>query len=403
MSVHANKTTILCIASYFKGEAFLEEAKRQGAQVLLLTQESLAGEAWPRASIDEVFLMPDLSKIPDVINGVSYLCRSHQIDQIIPLDEYDVETVATLREHLRISGMGQTQTRKFRDKLVMRQQTSAKGIIVPQFTSVINYDTLREYMERVAPPWVLKPRTEAGAMGIRKIHEQEEFWCALDELGDRQSFFLLEHYIPGDVFHVDSIITNGEIVFASVQQYGQPPMNVAHEGGIFTSRILPAKAKDAVALRALNAQVIEALGLDHGVTHAEYIKGHGDGQLYFLEIAARVGGAHIADLIAQATGVNLWAEWAKVEIAYINGQKYKIPPVQKNVGGLLVSLAKQEFPDLSAYDDPEVVWRLKKKQHAGLVIVSPDEKRVQSLLDTYILRFVDDFLAVAPPRDGHQH
>lgn len=397
------KITILCISSYFKGEEFLREAKRQGAEVLLLTQENIAGEAWPRDHIDEVFLMPDLSKIQDVINGVTYLCRSRIIDLIIPLDEYDVENVAILREHLRLPGMGQTKTKSFRDKLVMREVTSSKGIRVPPFTSVINYDRLREFMNRVSPPWVLKPRTEAGAMGIKKIHEQEELWRWLDQLGDRQSFFLLEQFVPGDVYHVDSIVDKGQIVFASVQKYGKPPMNVAHEGGIFTTRTLPSDAEAAISLRQFNSQVVAALSMEHGITHAEYIKGHQDNQFYFLEIAARVGGAHIADLIAAATGINLWAEWARLEIAHQRGEAYTLPPVQRNAGGLLVSLAKQEHPDLTHYNDPEVVWRLDKKQHAGLIVISSDYQRVEQLLEQYAERFAADFLAVAPPRDRPAH
>jgi len=46
-----------------------------------------------------------------------------------------------------------------------------------------------------------------------------------------------------------------------------------------------------------------------GVTHAEYIRAHADGRYYFLEIAARVGGAFIADLVDVSTGINLWREW----------------------------------------------------------------------------------------------
>lgn len=395
--------TILCLSSYFKGEAFLREAKRQGCRVLLLTEEKLKDEKWPRESIDDFLLMPDLSRLQDVINAVSYLCRAQDIRRIFALDEYDVETAAALREHLRLPGAGQTLTRFFRDKLAMRMKASDGGIAVPPFTPVFNYDRLRDYMGRVPPLWLLKPRTEAGAMGIKKIHEPEELWRWLDALGDRQSHFLLEQYIPGDVFHVDSIIWEGEIIFASAQQYGQPPMNVAHEGGIFTTRTLPPESDEAQALYALNRQVIQTLGLPHGVTHAEYIRSHAERRYYFLEIAARVGGAFIADLIEAATGLNLWAEWARLEIAHARGQVYQLPERRRKHGGLLVSLARQEYPDMSAYNDPEVVWRIDKKHHAGLVVVSEDQTRVQSLLNDYTQRFITDFMAVQPPKDRPTH
>lgn len=394
-----SEPTILCLASYFKGEAFIEQAKREGCRVLLLTEEKLADSAWPRHAIDEVFLTPDLSNERWVINTVAYLCRERVIDRIIPLDEYDVPMAAALREHLQIGGMGESATRRFRDKLTMRNGAREAGLPVPEFTGVFNYDRLREFMGRVPAPWLLKPRTEAGAMGIKRINHPEELWRWLDQLGDEQTFFLLEQYVPGDVYHVDSLVWDSKIVFASAQKYGQPPLNVAHEGGVFVTRTLPEKSPEAKALRKLNEQVIKALGLWRGAAHAEYIKAHADGQFYFLEVAARVGGAHIADLIEQAVGVNLWAEWARITAADIRGVEYEVPEKKQNAGGLLVCLAKQEHPDLSAYNDPEVVWRLDKKNHAGLVVASPDPERVRALVDSYVQRFAVDFLAYAPPKD----
>ncbi len=395
--------TILCLASFFKGDRFLQQVKKEGSRVLLLTEEKHANEKWPRESIDEVFLMPDLSKTQDVINAVSYLFRGNQIDRIIPLDEYDVENVATLREHLRLPGMGQTQTRFFRDKLSMRQKAQEGGLPVPNFTSVFNYDRLREFMSRVPPPWMLKPRTEAGAMGIKKITDTEGLWRGLDTLGDQQSGFLLEQYIPGDVFHVDSIIWKNEILFTSAQKYGRPPLDVSHGGGIFTTRTLAPDSEDAKALKELNARVISTLGQESGVTHAEYIKSYEDGRFYFLECAARVGGAHISDLIEASTGINLWEQWARLELALAKGESYTLPPTQQRYGGLLVSLARQDYPDTSAYNDPEIVWRMDKKNHVGMIVTSDDPKRVQQLLDNYVERFTGDFLAVAPPKDKATH
>ena len=64
-------------------------------------------------------------------------------------------------------------------------------------------------MERVPAPWVLKPRSEASAIGIKKMHAPDEVWRTLEQLGDRQSFYLLERFVPGDIFHVDSIVSEG--------------------------------------------------------------------------------------------------------------------------------------------------------------------------------------------------
>ena len=391
--------TLLCLASYFKGADFLQAARKLGAHTILITREKLADEPWPTESIDERFLVPDLSRRPDIVYAVSYLARERIIDRIVPLDDYDVETAATLREHLRLPGIGESLVRHFRDKLAMRIQASKAGLPVPAFTPLFNYDRLRAFMERVPPPWVLKPRSEAGAMGIKQIHHSDELWRRLDELGDEQSFFLLEDYVPGQVFHVDGIVSSGKVAFALASKYSQPPMNVAHEGGVFMTRTLPDDDEEAAAVLEMNEQLQSALGMLHGATHAEFIKGQ-DGRFYFLETAARVGGANIHEMVEAAAGVNLWEEWAKIEVAQIREEPYRPPDTRGEFAGLLVCLARQEWPDTAHYDDPEVVWRLgDKKHHAGLIVRSPDVERVQALLDDYGRRFAHDFLAVAPPHD----
>jgi len=389
--------TILCMSSYEKGQEFIREAKRQGWRVLLLTVEKLKDADWPRDHIDEVYLMPNLTERRHVINAVSYLARAINLDRVVALDEFDIEMAATLREHLRVAGMGETTSRYFRDKLAMRLRAEEKGIRVPEFCQVLNHDKLRDYTSRVPGPWMLKPRSSASAIGIKEVNVADDLWPILDGLGDEQSFYVLEKFVPGEVFHVDSIVDDKEVLFAAVSKYGAPPMNVAHEGGIFTTRLISRKTKDEKELQKLNQDLVRALGLVRGVTHGEFIKGE-DGEFYFLEIAARVGGANIAETVEAASGLNLWAEWAKIETA-TKEKPYKLAKPKNLCSGVIISLARQEWPDTSAYDDPEIVWRMNKHYHAGLIVASKDHKRVEELLDSYTSRFYQDFHATAPLPD----
>ena len=393
-------SAILCLSSYFKGAAFLQACKEAGLHVILATNDKNKDEAWPREYIDEFFHMPDLGKRPDIIHAVAYLARSRQIDLIVALDDFDVETAAHLREHFRLPGMGDSLARNFRDKLAMRTTARNAGIRVPDFTGVFNYDNLREFMARVSPPWLLKPRSEASSMGIRKIEHADEIWSILESLGDQQSFFLMEQFVPGDVYHVDGLMDDGEVLFSMAHKYGKPPLSVYAGGGVFLTRSLDRESEESKALVALNKQVLKALGLVRGATHSEYIKSHADGQYYFLENAARVGGANIAECVDYASGVNLWREWARIEIANLRGEKYQLPQIHPGYAGIINCLAHQEWPDLSGYNDPEVVWRLNKKYHAGLIVASPDAARVESLLNSYAERFARDFLAVLPPKQS---
>jgi biotin carboxylase len=395
--------TLLAIASYEKGHAFLREAKRQSARVLLLTSESLRDSAhWPVESVDEIHYMPDVDKKwnrQHTLNTIAYLARTRQIDRLVPLDDFDLEMAAFLREHLRIPGMGETTTRYFRDKLAMRMKAQTAALHIPQFVHVLNHQKVHEFTERVPPPWVLKPRFLAGAIGIHKVSSAAELWGLINGLGDEQSYYLVEQFIPGDICHVDSIIDHDQILFAIASRYGRPPLDVSQAGGIFTTRILERGSPLAQGLLRQNQLVLSALGLKRGVSHTEFIVAKSDGRIYFLETSARVGGAHISDLVEAATGINLWAEWARVELA--GGEStYSVPPVRTDYAGLLVSLAKQEQPDTSGYSDPEIVWRMKKHHHVGFIVQSPNYDRVAKLLDDYAVRTQIDFNAFMPARES---
>ena len=180
-------------------------------------------------------------------------------------------------------------------------------------------------MERVPPPWLLKPRLEASAQENRKIEKPEQLWRVLDDLGDRQSHYLLEEIVPGEIFYVDSIVSECNVLFSVVHKCGRPPMQMNHEGRVYTTRTVDRTSRDWMELTALNAGLAPSLGMVRGVTHAEYIRAQARGRYYFMEIAARVGGSFIADQIEVSTGVNMWREWARLEVCYLRGELYVTP------------------------------------------------------------------------------
>ena len=387
--------TVLCIATYLKGHDFLRECRQQGCRVLLLTEEKLRDADWPRDSVDEFFFIRRDMRHDDIRKGAAHLARRERIDRIVALDDFDVELGAMLREHLFIPGMGETTGRAFRDKLAMRRRARSAGIPCPDFVHVLNEDAIREWTSRVSPPWVMKPRGQAAAIGIKKIQSSDELWRVIEGTGDLFAEYVLEQFIPGDVFHVDSIVFGRRVRFAVASRYSTPPMAVAHEGGIFATRTLHPTNPLSMALLASNAHVLESFGLVRGASHTEFIRAH-SGEWYFLETSARVGGAYIVNVVEAATGVNLWREWAKVEIAGEEGS-YDPPAVRQSCGGIVLSLARQEQPDMSGYTDPEITVRVRKSHHAGLIVTSPDAERVEELIEDYTRRFYADFHASAPP------
>jgi hypothetical protein len=193
-------------------------------------------------------------------------------------------------------------------------------------------------------------------------------------------------------------------------------LEVAHQGGAYISRSVAHGSADEKKMFEINRKLIKGLGHERGAAHAEFIKSDADGEFYFLEVAARVGGAYIAEVLEAASGLNLWREWAKIEVgdAIESRQEQsagageesrqrqsagagKLKQLRKEYAGIVLSLAKQEQPDTSAYDDAEIVYRAKKRHHAGLIVRSKKLERVEELLQSYATRFAEDFVAVVAP------
>ncbi|MDY7226402.1 ATP-grasp domain-containing protein [Hyalangium rubrum] len=395
----APRPTVLCLASFFKGNRFFQRLHEEGCYVILITSEKFKDEDWARQYIHEFHSVASFEDRTALLNGVSWLFRNRRIDRIVALDDFDVEVAAAMREHFRMPGMGDTAARFFRDKLAMRVKAKEVGINVPRFTPVFHHPDVTKFLAEVPAPWLIKPRGEASAVGIKKLRSADEAWAAIHELGDKQSHHVLEQMIPGELYHVDSLVQDGKIAFAEVGSYGRPLLEVAHEGGIYVTRTLRRDSKEARLLLEANAAVLQGFGLRRGASHTEFIIGREDGKPYFIETSARVGGANISEMVEAATGVNLWSEWAKLEIEG-EGFAYKPPRVREEYAGVVISLARDEYPDTRSFSDPEIIERLKKKNHIGFVVRSPKQERVEELLKAYLERISREFHASlpAPPK-----
>jgi hypothetical protein len=393
-----NTKTFVCISNYFKGADFLIALKELGNTVFLVTSDKLRDKPWPFDYIDEIFYMDGQDtdwNMEHLLLGVQSLMKSNKIDGIVALDDFDVEKATYLREHLRIQGMGQTTGRYFRDKLAMRMRAKSCGISNPNFCSLFNDHDINTFSDTVSPPWVLKPRSEASASGIIKVHDKASLWMHINEMGNNRFKYLVEQFRPGDVYHCDSLIVDGKIVFSITSRYLATPMEISQGGGIFRSANVTYGSEDDKAIKKCNEQVIKGFGLKHGTAHSEYIKCKDDGKIYFLETSSRVGGAHLAEMIAAASGINLWKEWARIEDALVKETEYKLPKLRKEYAGIVLTLSKYENPDLSSFADDEVCFRVPLEYHAGLIVNSDKQERVLELLDDYADRLVRDFATVA--------
>src|SRR5918992_412486 len=175
MSQTSNRPlNIVCLATYFKGTDFIRECKEHGCNVVLITKEKMLREDWPREILDDLIAVPNDAGPALFIDLLAFLARKRKIDRVVALEEFDVVTAALMREHLCMPGLSSSQAKVFRDKLSMAVHSQRAGINVPDFVPLVNGDEVREFMERVPPPWIIKPRSDVSAIGIRRVDSDSE-------------------------------------------------------------------------------------------------------------------------------------------------------------------------------------------------------------------------------------
>ncbi len=385
----------LCISTFFKGQDFLISCKNEGNRVFLLTKRALENEAWPWDHIDEVLYIDEWND-DHVRNGIAYKFRFTRFDRFVALDDFDVEKVASLREYFRMPGMGDSTARFFRDKLAMRIQARDKGIPVPDFAALFHDEDINRFADTIPAPWLIKPRSEASATGITKIHSKEQLWEVIHGMGDDRHRYLVEKFAPGDVYHVDGLNYKGQVVFARASQYLDTPFEVAHGGGVFRSHTIDLGTPEEQALIDLNERVMHSFGMQFGASHTEFIRSRDTGEIFFLETSSRVGGANLAEMVETASNVNLWGEWARIESATFGQSEYQLPEIREDYAGIVVSLSRYEHPDDSVFQDEEIVWRMKKPWHIGLIVRSDSKERILELLGNYTIRIAEEFHASLP-------
>ncbi|MFV0389126.1 MAG: acetyl-CoA carboxylase biotin carboxylase subunit family protein [Pyrinomonadaceae bacterium] len=400
------KKHIVCIASEFKGNEFLEEAQNAGWRVTLLTREDLSYADWAWTSLNELRTVPSDSNEEDYLREVVNIAVNQKIHHVVGMDEFDVLPSARAREYLQIfKGMSRSHALRFRDKLTMRNIASSNGVRCPEFSGVFNSNEVNEFLDSTAAPWIVKPRTEVSAFGIKKCAAKDDVWSVLNDLENRETWrdhpskFLIEQFIEGEVYHVDSVIYKGEVVAWGVNKYGTAPFQVA-QGGVFTTSTVRYDSDARAELLELNKRLLQALKHSNGVAHAEFLKADDNGEFYLVEVAARVGGAYIANVHEYACGFNLWREWGKLETA-TEDNPYQPPKMIDEYAGIALALANHEEPDTTHYVDEEIVYRVKKPNHVGLIFHSKNEEKLEALLEEYRSRISNDFLKIAPVKERY--
>lgn len=298
----------------------IERAKERGIYTVAVSPDG----DYPGLTIADKVYYYDVRDEKKVLEAA----QAEKIDGITT-DQTDVavRTVAYVAEQMGLPGIGYETAVLFTDKNLMRETSKKLGLPTIPSWKVASLEEAMEKFRILNSVAIIKPVDSQGSRGVYRIESTEELLekYSQAERFSRAGSVIIEKYIDGTEFEVDSIVANYNaetLMYADLEPYTVE--------GIFasTTRLYPSIESDEVVEKLLdiNKRTIEGFGLKQGLTHSEYMRDQ-DGEIYLIEAAARGGGTFISSKIAELqSGINT-ADFL-IDIAL--GNRTTVPDFQTN-------------------------------------------------------------------------
>lgn len=335
----ANRS-VLMISPGYPAEMpyFVRGLAATGVRVIGLGDQHV--DALPEMSrryLSDYLQIPSFADEGGILARVAQVASSVAVDQVESLWEPTMVLAARMREMLGIAGMSVEQTIPFRDKERMKQVLDAAGIRTPHHYSATDVTQVREAVDRIGYPIIVKPIAGAGSANTHRVESDQELEHVLPQLR-RVPEVSVEEFVDAEEFTYDTICSNGHVLYENISWYHPRPL---------VSRQLEWVSPVTLALRDMHVpylasgvrmgrEVLRALGFRAGFTHMEWYL-RSDGEAVFGEIAARPPGARTVDVMNFAADTDLFQRWAEAAVYGHLGEpivpKYNAASIMKRAQG----------------------------------------------------------------------
>ena len=275
----------------------LQRAKERGLRIIVVSPDS------NQPGIPYADFVVNLDVCDE--KGILEEAREYQIDGITT-DQTDlpVRTAAYVAEKMNLPGIGYELSCLFTNKYKMRCKCDELDIPNQKYAMVNNLDDAIESMKNIGFPAIIKPIDSQASHGVTRVNSLDDLKASFDEAVSYSRFgdVLIEQWIDGEEFCVDSYMLNGKCTVMAVGHY----CSFAIDGAFasyeteFPANISP---KETERIVDMNRKITEGFGLQNGRTHAEYFLTKD--KCYLIEIAARGGGAFFSsDCVRFISGIS---------------------------------------------------------------------------------------------------
>ncbi|WP_339239335.1 ATP-grasp domain-containing protein [Paenibacillus sp. FSL R5-0517] len=186
--------------------------------ILLVEQGYEQFYSLPEGLFSAVFEVEDITRIDQVEEVFERILDEYDVERVIAPTENVVETGGYLRSRFGIPGIQKNQAETVRNKWIMKETLRQAGIHTSQTRIASNAVQIRKIVAGIGFPIIIKPISGWATIMTYKLNNQEELEKYISQSWNRESV-LIEEFITGREFHIDSIVSEGELVFSSVSEY----------------------------------------------------------------------------------------------------------------------------------------------------------------------------------------
>ena len=252
-----------------------------------------------------------LADVPEVVDfadvaAVEAVGRRHGVDGVLTVSaDRAVPVVAEVAERLGLPSIGSDVARRMTHKVAMRRRFAEEGVPQPPFAAVRDLAGGRAGLETVGLPAVLKPADSGGQRAVFRIDDagalESHLHAALAESPTDEA--ILEGFVDGTEMNGIVVVRDGTPRLLTLSDRLRPP---GAGFGVGWIHVYPASVfgdQLRLAERAV-VHAVRALGLRDGIAFPQLIAG-ARGEVAVVEVAARIPGGQMADLVRHAVGVDL--------------------------------------------------------------------------------------------------
>jgi biotin carboxylase len=305
-------TSVLFVGAGRHQRGAIEQARAQGLRVVAVDRNGDA-PGLVAADVAEIVDFTDVAGVIDVARRVG-------VDGVLTVSaDRAVPVVAAVAEELGLPGIGSDAAHLLTHKRAMRDALGAADLTQPRYASLRSAADVDAAIEAVGFPAVLKPVDSGGQRAVFRIESREELERDLDEAVAESPTgeALLEAFVDGIELNGIVIARVGEPALITLSDRLRPPGIGFGVGWIHVYP--PSIPHDQLRLASHFAvESVRALGLRDAIAFPQLIASP-DGSVSVVEVAARIPGGQMADLVRHAVGVDL------VEVALLQALGQYVP------------------------------------------------------------------------------